>query len=294
MTSREEAMRLAANAEGSRVEETEDAIIISTETNEQTSHTLNVVKTGFMTMKPEAVKGIELAEGPIYGLWPGIGVIGDYVDAEGDDVDSTVLGNPGMTLLLPNPESVVDLVQSALSVCMTGEQVDAIMDVIYNIVEQNQETGAPSRLVERTFDTIGHQDGRTPEDDMVAPWEQDDPTGLLKVARNVGIPLDERREMYEAMSNPDVPPEQRLAKAKEFLATKGIDLIDYSQGAPDKVKATLRALHQVGALDFLGQDIGGGMTAVGVNVKEIISQLPPDQAAEFKRLIGETLDGKED
>jgi hypothetical protein len=297
MTSREEVMRLAALASNSKVVEDEHSIIVSSMSDEREGYVLDLKHSGYMTMGKDAVPGVELEEGPVFGLWPGLGLVGELRDKEGKEVESNVMGNPGLTILLQSPESVLNLVQAALAIGLTNEQVEAVMDVIHSMMFANQASNAPSRLVEQTYKMMNEEEGVDDEEASTTPvaeWEQDDPSGLLKVARSVGMPLEERRSMYDVLSDPGLTQNQRMQKAKVFLAARGINLIDYSEGAPKEVVDMLHMLRDIGAMDIIAPNIQEGISAVGISLSEIMDKLPQEKADELRRLINERLDKEED
>lgn len=298
MTSREEVMRLAALASNSKIVEDEHSIIVSSTSDEPEGYVLDLKHSGYMTMGRDAAPGVELDDGPVFGLWPGLGLVGDLRDKNGKEVESNVMGNPGMTILLQSPETVLNLVQAALSIGLTDEQVDAVMDVVQSMMMTNQESHAPSRLVEQTYKMMNEEEvlknSAQPFMTTVADWEDNDPSGLLKIARSVGMPLEERRAMYDVISDEDLTQNQRMEKAKVFLAARGINLVDYSEGAPKEVVEMLHALRDIGGLDMVASNIQDGISAVGISLSDIMSKLPPEKAEELKKLINERLDKKED
>jgi hypothetical protein len=297
MTSREEVMRLAALASNSKIVEDEHSIIVSSMSDEREGYVLDLKHSGYMTMGKDAAPGVELDEGPVFGLWPGLGLVGDLRDKDGKEVESNVMGNPGMTILLQSPETIVNLVQAALSVGLTNEQVEAVMNVVQSMMIANQESHAPSRLVEQTYKMMNEEEGKDPDETFMTPlgeWEEDDPSGLLKVARSVGMPLEERRAMYDVLKDEDLTQNQRMEKAKVFLAARGINLIDYSEGAPKEVVDMLHMLRDIGAMDIIAPNIQEGISAVGISLSEIMDKLPKEKADELRELINKRLDKEED
>jgi hypothetical protein len=294
MTSREEAMRLASQTEGAKVRETDREFVVSSVTDTRESYALVLKHTGYMTLGKDALVGVELEEGPIFGYWPGLGLIGEFLDENGKEVESSVMNNPGLTVLVESPESMLGLVSSALSICLTEEQTDVVMDTIHALIVQNQAEHTPSKLVEQTHQALAEEEKGESFITPVADWEEDDPTGLLKVARAAGMPMNERRAMYDVMHDPALSTRDQMAKAKVFLAQHGINLVDLSDGASKEVRAIIQTLHAIGAVELVAENIRDGVSAIGISISEIAEKLPPEKAAEFRRVLGNKLEGKED
>jgi hypothetical protein len=278
-------------------DETATVIAGDARTQEENSYVMRPETVGIMATGKSTLPGLELGDGPVFGSWPGLVFLGPMRDDKGEIVNSQVAGNPGMMVLMEEPDMVIQTVYNMLSILLTEAQARMIIEIFESLVEENMENHTPPMLVERTMTSKG-----ITIDDLDLPKQNEDKKrvgladistdsgiqGLIHVARNSDLPEEHVATLEEILQDESLTAREKYDKASDFLAEHGIILLNLSDTGvknPGMLAELLKGMTP--DQDVSGEKNGTAFSA-DMTAQELMQLIPEEKAVELMLKVLDT------